>query len=473
MHNDGGCWDYDLEIMCPHAVDRSQGGLVEIDLWYFGTDNLPQLHRREGFVEAVVKLPLLEHLEVSYCSLSEESLKFSSQSCPNLKTLKLNCEPMFSYGDDEALVIAETMPELHHLQLIGNGLTNKALNAILDACLHLDLRKCFRVDFDGTIKELKQPCDSTGDSPFDDFESIEEEEEEDYSDNSDESMMLTTFLTGMTRVMTKQGYNESKACSRVNQCFVSLLPAKLGFFVQAITHDLRSSLMQGDGTASIKICGYVYSKFAFVIPFLFTVTEEQFHLTSICDSDNDCSCINQHRCRSSHDRNGRRIYETWSGHVLMFYFNFNCIVDCSQSFTMVPETLPEEALSKMSTPPKSESPIITPNELTEADGFVFGFPTRYGMMAAQFKVFLDATGGLRRTQSLAGKPAGSSTALALKVVAKKPLHQSAHVYIICDGGNIEGFATKVTEPQPKYSTTEKQLFDMLISIEKCTYAQYG
>lgn len=72
----------------------------------------------------------------------------------------------------------------------------------------------------------------------------------------------------------------------------------------------------------------------------------------------------------------------------------------------VPETLPEEALGKMGAPPKSESPIITPNELTEADGFVFGFPTRFGMMAAQFKAFLDATGGLWRTQALAGKPAG-------------------------------------------------------------------
>lgn len=33
--------------------------------------------------------------------------------------------------DDEALAIAETMPGL--LQLYGNGLTNKGLNAILDA----------------------------------------------------------------------------------------------------------------------------------------------------------------------------------------------------------------------------------------------------------------------------------------------------------------------------------------------------
>ncbi|KAK4439871.1 NAD(P)H dehydrogenase (quinone) FQR1 [Sesamum alatum] len=72
----------------------------------------------------------------------------------------------------------------------------------------------------------------------------------------------------------------------------------------------------------------------------------------------------------------------------------------------VPETLPGEVLTKMSAPPKSEIPIITPSELAEADGFVFGFPTRFGMMAAQFKAFLDATGGLWRTQQLAGKPAG-------------------------------------------------------------------
>ncbi|KAH1218519.1 putative NAD(P)H dehydrogenase (quinone) FQR1-like 1 [Glycine max] len=72
----------------------------------------------------------------------------------------------------------------------------------------------------------------------------------------------------------------------------------------------------------------------------------------------------------------------------------------------VPETLLDEVLGKMSAPPKSDVPVITPNELSEADGFVFGFPTRFGMMAAQFKAFLDATGGLWRAQQLAGKPAG-------------------------------------------------------------------
>ena len=55
----------------------------------------------------------------------------------------------------------------------------------------------------------------------------------------------------------------------------------------------------------------------------------------------------------------------------------------------------------MSAPPKSDAPLITFNDLAEADAFVFGFPTRFSMMAAQFKAFLGATGGLWRTQQLA------------------------------------------------------------------------
>ncbi|CAL1397671.1 unnamed protein product [Linum trigynum] len=72
----------------------------------------------------------------------------------------------------------------------------------------------------------------------------------------------------------------------------------------------------------------------------------------------------------------------------------------------VPETLNEVVLGKMGAPSKSEVPTITANELAEADGILFGFPTRFGMMAAQFKAFLDSTGGLWRNQALSGKPAG-------------------------------------------------------------------
>lgn len=72
----------------------------------------------------------------------------------------------------------------------------------------------------------------------------------------------------------------------------------------------------------------------------------------------------------------------------------------------VPETLSEEVLGKLGAPPKSDVPIIEPSDLAEADGLLLGFPTRFGMMASQFKAFFDATGGLWRTQQLAGKPAG-------------------------------------------------------------------
>jgi NAD(P)H dehydrogenase (quinone) len=76
------------------------------------------------------------------------------------------------------------------------------------------------------------------------------------------------------------------------------------------------------------------------------------------------------------------------------------------SLFQVPETLPEEVLTKMHAPPKADVPIIEASQLAEADCILFGFPTRFGMMCAQMKAFWDSTGGLWRTQALAGKPAG-------------------------------------------------------------------
>lgn len=74
----------------------------------------------------------------------------------------------------------------------------------------------------------------------------------------------------------------------------------------------------------------------------------------------------------------------------------------------VPETLSSEVLELMKAPPKDpEIPEISgAAELAEADGILFGFPTRYGSMAAQMKAFFDSTGQLWREQKLAGKPAG-------------------------------------------------------------------
>ncbi|GAB4818617.1 hypothetical protein N2152v2_005663 [Parachlorella kessleri] len=74
----------------------------------------------------------------------------------------------------------------------------------------------------------------------------------------------------------------------------------------------------------------------------------------------------------------------------------------------VAETLSPDILEKMHAPPKPwpEIPVIQPNELAEYDGFLFGIPTRFGMMAAQMKSLFDATGQLWVKGSLVGKPAG-------------------------------------------------------------------
>ncbi|KAJ3551166.1 hypothetical protein NM688_g4871 [Phlebia brevispora] len=78
----------------------------------------------------------------------------------------------------------------------------------------------------------------------------------------------------------------------------------------------------------------------------------------------------------------------------------------------IPETLPQEVLDEMAkllqkpAPPKPDYPYITPQELTNFDGYLLGVPIRFGNMPAQWKAFWDATGGLWGQGALHGKYAG-------------------------------------------------------------------
>lgn len=61
---------------------------------------------------------------------------------------------------------------------------------------------------------------------------------------------------------------------------------------------------------------------------------------------------------------------------------------------------------------QKDIPICTLDDLREADGIIFGSPTRYGNMTAQMKQLIDSTAGLWLEGALEGKPAGVFTSTA-------------------------------------------------------------
>ncbi|CAO3613861.1 unnamed protein product [Cunninghamella echinulata] len=73
----------------------------------------------------------------------------------------------------------------------------------------------------------------------------------------------------------------------------------------------------------------------------------------------------------------------------------------------VQETLPDDLLKKINASPRPDLPIIRPEQFAEADGILFGFPTRFGMVPSQVKGLLDGTGALFARGDLHGKFAGT------------------------------------------------------------------
>ena len=117
-----------------------------------------------GLGRAASRLPLLEELALSNCAFSKGSLKLVGRRCHRLKSLTLsssnpNCVYANYIGpqeemkfNEEAIAIAKFMPELCHLRLSGNQLTNLGLHAILHGCPNLvsfELHNCFNLDFGG------------------------------------------------------------------------------------------------------------------------------------------------------------------------------------------------------------------------------------------------------------------------------------------------------------------------------------
>ena len=61
---------------------------------------------------------------------------------------------------------------------------------------------------------------------------------------------------------------------------------------------------------------------------------------------------------------------------------------------------------------QQDVPVCTVDDLRQADGVVFGSPTRYGNMTAQMKQLIDSTAELWMNGEMEGKPAGVFTSTA-------------------------------------------------------------
>ncbi len=108
----------------------------------------------------------------------------------------------------------------------------------------------------------------------------------------------------------------------------------------------------------------------------------------------------------------------------------------------VPETLPEEVLRKMGAlePQKkfSHIPVCTVRELADADGILFGTPTRFGNMCGQMRQFLDATGGLWKAGALIGKVGSVFTSSATQHGGQESTILSVHTTLLHHGMVIAG-----------------------------------
>jgi NAD(P)H:quinone oxidoreductase, type IV len=108
----------------------------------------------------------------------------------------------------------------------------------------------------------------------------------------------------------------------------------------------------------------------------------------------------------------------------------------------VHETFTPEILEKMRATESKKSfehiPVATIDTLTEADAIIFGTPTRFGMMAAQMRAFLDRTGGIWSKGELIGKVASVFTSSSTQHGGQESTILSFHTTLLHHGMIIVG-----------------------------------
>lgn len=83
-----------------------------------------------------------------------------------------------------------------------------------------------------------------------------------------------------------------------------------------------------------------------------------------------------------------------------------------EEFDAVLESTKDNEGAKAAREKQKDIPVCTVDDLRNADGVIFGSPTRYGNMTAQMKQLIDSTGSLWMKGEMEGKAAGFFTSTA-------------------------------------------------------------
>lgn len=105
---------------------------------------------------------------------------------------------------------------------------------------------------------------------------------------------------------------------------------------------------------------------------------------------------------------------------------------------LVPETILEKSGAKAAQAAFSHVPIIKPEQLLEADAYIFGTPTRFGNMCSQMRNFLDQLGGLWVKNAFTGKLASVFTSTGTQHGGQETTITSFHTTLFHLGMIVTG-----------------------------------
>ena len=113
-------------------------------------------------------------------------------------------------------------------------------------------------------------------------------------------------------------------------------------------------------------------------------------------------------------------------------------VSLYQVAELVPDAALEKSGAKVARQAFAHVPFAKPEQMTDADGLIFGTPTRFGNMAAQMRNFFDQTGGLWVKGSLIGKVGSVFASTASQHGGQETTITSFHTTLLHHGMIIVG-----------------------------------